>query len=133
MRDLIALLLALALASTAFAGSARASTTDLAAGQRSEAGTLAARSMFLSPNYQQLPAGNWAAFTLEWSGYGAGYESFALYYEGGGQDFDVYTCWSNCFSGRTNYSHQYTSTGTRYPVAADQYGGTSNRVTVYVY
>ncbi|HZP97598.1 MAG TPA: hypothetical protein VFC31_14870 [Candidatus Limnocylindria bacterium] len=89
-------------------------------------------SMFVSPSSQTISVGGTAALKLDWSGYGLFNESFAMYYEGGGTIFDTYTCYSNCSTGTNWFYHLYNTSGTRYPKAADQYGGVSNSVTVIV-
>lgn len=130
MRAFAVLLAAIIFAGASLVTSAEATSVD--EGTSARAG-IAARSMFLSPGYQSLAAGTSAAFNLNWSGYNFSSISFALYYEGGGSPYDIYTCWSNCSQGNAGFSHQYTSAGTRFPVAADQDGVQSNRVQVDVY
>lgn len=136
MRAFAVLLAAIIFAGASLVTSAEAASVNEATSAREGTSTragIAARSMFLSPGYQSLAAGNWAAFNLNWSGYTFSSISFALYYEGGGSPYDIYTCWSNCSQGNAGFSHQYTNAGTRFPVAADQDGVQSNRVQVDVY
>lgn len=123
--------IAVLVASIMFAAVMLVSNAQAATEPARDAGILST-SMFLTPSSQTINTGNTAAFNLQWSGYDTFNESFALYYEGGGSIFDTYTCFSACSSGNTGFQHVYTSSGTRFPIAADDRGGLSNSVTVNV-
>ncbi|HLG60931.1 MAG TPA: hypothetical protein VKY19_03295 [Ktedonosporobacter sp.] len=75
-------------------------------------------------------AGTSFQFTLQWNSGQTLSTGFTAYWGDGNSD--NYTCWLNCGSGTTNFSHFYTFDGTYSTHGDSSLGGPSNSITVFV-
>lgn len=75
-------------------------------------------------------AGTSFQFTLQWNSGQTLSTGFTAYWGDGNSD--NYTCWLNCGSGTTNFSHFYTNDGNYTTHGNSSLGGPSNSIGVFV-